>query len=76
MFKDLANTIQNFNTAASNVQTLSKVGTVFDSNSVNLYAAAVSNLSAKQQALALSSAGLTKQQVAEVLAKMDAQKQL
>lgn len=69
MFKDLANTIQNFNTAASNVQTLSKVGTVFDSNSVNLYAAAVSNLSAKQQALALSSAGLTKQQVAEVLAK-------
>lgn len=69
MFKDLANTIQNFNTAASNVQTLSKVGTVFDSKSVNLYAAAVSNLSAKQQALALSSAGLTKQQVAEVLAK-------
>lgn len=69
MFKDLANTIQNFSTAASNVQTLSKVGTVFDSKSVNLYAAAVSNLSAKQQALALSSAGLTKQQVAEVLAK-------
>jgi TP901 family phage tail tape measure protein len=69
MFKDLANTIQNFSTAASNVQTLSKVGMVFDSNSVNLYAAAVSNLSAKQQALALSSAGLTKQQVAEVLAK-------
>lgn len=69
MFKDLMNTIQNFSTAVTNVQTLSKAGVVFDSNSVSTYAAAVSDLSAKQQALALSSAGLTKQQVAEVLAK-------
>lgn len=69
MFKDLMNTIQNFSTAVTNVQTLSKAGVVFDSNSVSIYAAAVSDLSAKQQALALSSAGLTKQQVAEVLAK-------
>lgn len=69
MFKDLMNTIQNFSTAVTNVQALSKAGVVFDSNSVNTYAAAVSDLSAKQQALALSSAGLTKQQVAEVLAK-------
>ena len=69
MFKDLANTIQNFSAAASSVQELSKAKVVFDSNSVNLYAAAVANLSAKQQALALSSAGLTKKQVAEVLAK-------
>lgn len=69
MFKDLMNTIQNFSTAVTNVQALSKAGVVFDSNSVSIYAAAVSDLSAKQQALALSSAGLTKQQVAEVLAK-------
>lgn len=69
MFKDLMNTIQNFSTAVTNVQTLSKAGVVFDSNSISTYAAAVSDLSAKQQALALSSAGLTKQQVAEVLAK-------
>lgn len=69
MFKDLMNTIQNFSTAVTNVQTLSKAGVLFDSNSVSTYAAAVSGLSAKQQALALSSASLTKQQVAEVLAK-------
>lgn len=69
LFKDIVGTVTSFNSAINSINNLQKAGIAFNSENIGIYSAAISDLTAKQQALALSSAGLTKQQVAEVLAK-------
>lgn len=69
LFKDAVNTIRDFSAAANSISNLSKAGIAFNSDNIDIYSAAIADLTAKQQALVLSSAGLTKQQAAEVMTK-------
>lgn len=76
MFKDLITTLTNYN---STVQHISSIGSVigplnsmsmelFNAGPVNAYAAAVANMTAKQQAATLAASGLNSEQIASVLA--------
>ena len=75
IFKDLSANINAYSQAVAKVQavnTLNIGGTLengaFDSTKVNAYAAAISNLTVKQQASVLASQGLTQAQMQQVLA--------
>ncbi|MBQ8570283.1 MAG: hypothetical protein IJ444_02095 [Kiritimatiellae bacterium] len=76
MFKDLIAAMQNYNQIVKQIQSIgSIIGPVknmswdqFNAGPVNAYAAAVSNLTAKQQAATLAASGLNSEQIASVLA--------
>lgn len=76
MFKDVYLQLQNYSMAMNQLKTLAPVnagaqvmsGAAFAAGPMNAYAAAVSNLSARQQAAALTTAGLTKEQIALTMA--------
>lgn len=75
IFKDLVTMLQNYNNTIKQLQTINAtVGPLgsmtmqqFDAGPVNAYAAAVSNLSAKQQAATLAAFGLNSEQIKSVL---------
>lgn len=78
MFKDLSANMQNYGVALKQIKAIQSLnglnGTTklptdkFNAQNINAYAAAVSNLTAKQQASALASAGLTQAQIQEAMA--------
>jgi TP901 family phage tail tape measure protein len=77
MFKEMAVSMQNYGQALNQVKSINtmfgSIGTMsmtqFKAGPINAYAAAVQNLTAKQQAAALASAGLTRAQIQETMAK-------
>lgn len=79
IFKDLSASMQNYGHAISQIQAIQSLNVgssamptdKFNAQNINAYAAAVSNLTAKQQAAALASAGLTQAQIQEALVKND-----
>lgn len=85
MFKEVSANISNYGVALERIkaiQSLNGVGgtasvpaTEFNAQNISAYAAAVSDLTAKQQAAALASAGLTKAQIEEAMAKNDVKKE-
>ena len=85
MFKEVSANIYNYGVALEKIkaiQSLNGVGgtasvptSEFNAQNISAYAAAVSDLTAKQQAAALASAGLTKAQIEEAMAKNDVGKE-
>lgn len=79
MFKEVSANIYNYGVALDKIkaiQSLNGVGgtasvptSEFNAQNISAYAAAVSDLTAKQQAAALASAGLTKAQITEAMVK-------
>ena len=77
IFRDLSAQMHNYGMATQNIAAIQSLNTgvgavsaaTFNAQNINAYAAAVSNLTAKQQASALASAGLTKAQIAEAMAR-------
>ena len=77
IFKDLSAQMYNYGLALNRIKNIQSAGLnqtglsteEFNTQYINAYAAAVSNLTAKQQAAALASAGLTREQIAEAMAK-------
>lgn len=79
MFKEISANVSNYGQALEKIkaiQSLNGLGeagkisaTEFNTQNISAYAAAVSDLTAKQQAAALASAGLTKAQIEEAMAK-------
>lgn len=70
IFTELQVRLQNYNNAVQQLNTLKglNVGMAsFDTTAINAYAAAVGNLSAKQQVAVLASQGLNKEQIRQVL---------
>lgn len=77
--KDLSISLQNYGATLNQIKAIQSLNGIngapkldqqqFDTQNINAYAAAVSNLTAKQQASALASAGLTREQIAEAMAK-------
>lgn len=84
MFKEVSANISNYGVALERIkaiQSLNGVGGTasvptaeFNAQNISAYAAAVSDLTAKQQAAALASAGLTKAQIEEAMAKNGVEK--
>lgn len=79
MFKELSANISNYGQALEKIKAIQSVNGLgetgkistaeFNAQNISAYAAAVSDLTAKQQAAALASAGLTKAQIEEAMAK-------
>lgn len=78
VFKDLTSSIQQYNNTVRQIESINNIaaggagiGSMkmadFNAGPVNAYAAAVSNLSAKQQAATLAAQGLNSEQIAAVL---------
>lgn len=84
MFKEVSANISNYGVALEKIkaiQSLNGVGGTasvpaaeFNAQNISAYAAAVSDLTAKQQAAALASAGLTKAQIEEAMVKNGVEK--
>lgn len=79
MFKEISANISNYGQALERIKAIQSVNGLgeagkistaeFNAQNISAYAAAVSDLTAKQQAAALASAGLTKAQIEEAMAK-------
>lgn len=79
MFKEISANVSNYGQALEKIKAIQSVNGLgeagkistaeFNAQNISAYAAAVSDLTAKQQAAALASAGLTKAQIEEAMAK-------
>ena len=70
--QDLNNQMHNMSVAKNQISAMQGLGLgtgKLDASGVNAYATAISNLTAKQQALILASAGVSKQQAVEIMTK-------
>jgi hypothetical protein len=78
LFNDMSAKIQNYGKAVQQIKAIQSLNGIngtpqmnteqFNAQNINAYAAAVSNLTAKQQASALASAGLSQAQIQEAMA--------